>query len=380
MEFSTLVQLLHKYLSGHFKTNPDFLEKLLRHTYYDDIVDVDPFTDLNLSDEALSRAYSGNKQTVLTKKVAQFFMSNYNFELIEEYLADALNVAQTDELESELQASGIDTEYGDKTITQVCGQLLYDSIREIAEKPRGTKKATTKAASVDYMTECGNSLFIEARCQCPNDGCLNPLYKMAGNVSVNEYEVVKIDDKVTVSMDNLIALCPSCAFQYTMVHPDAVVKRMKVIKHQLVNTIEPLNINRDSSLQDDLARAVRKFAELPATTEIDLNYNPVTLDRKIPSDTLLRRRVSSNVSSWFTEIHGILKNVSAETNVNYDLLCSEIKTAWLKIRSDQRAQVDIYNGLTDWVANKINERHDLCEILVSYFIQNCEVFEDADSK
>lgn len=128
------------------------------------------------------------------------------------------------------------------------------------------------------------------------------------------------------------------------------------------------------------SQPVRKFAELPATTEIDLNYNPMTLDRKIPNDTLLRRRVSSNVSSWFTEICSILKNENAETNVNYDLLCSEIKTAWLKLKGDQREQVDIYHGLTDWVASQINERHNLCEILVSYFIQNCEVFDDAESK
>jgi len=65
------------------------------------------------------------------------------------------------------------------------------------------------------------------------------------------------------------------------------------------------------------------------------------------------------------------------TLLKFDLLASEIKTADLKSAGNTEDKIIIFNSMVSWMKSKItNTSKEVCEVMVSYFIQNCEVFDE----
>ena len=59
------------------------------------------------------------------------------------------------------------------------------------------------------------------------------------------------------------------------------------------------------------------------------------------------------------------------------MICSEVKAAYLSIKKMTDDQNIIFNKMVEWLKFKTQEiTNDACEIVISYFIQNCEVFDE----
>lgn len=89
------------------------------------------------------------------------------------------------------------------------------------------------------------------------------------------------------------------------------------------------------------------------------------------------RKVKYNVCTYFNFIKECMKSFSEEKNINFELIAFEVKTAYLKAVQRTENKVMIFNGLVDWLNNKVPEAtKEGCEIVISFFIQNCEVFDE----
>jgi hypothetical protein len=380
LTFSDIVQLLHKYMTGNFKTQADFLEHLLRNSFNEEASAIDPFTDspYNLNEEKLSRAYSGKGKVVLAQRTVRFFVSNFEENKLAEYIDYRLNGEQLDDLDSAIDDSQY--KFEDINTSKKYAKAIYQSLKNIINKKSNKKTIKSANKPDDLMATYGNTLFVESKSKCPNHGCSKFLYKKVHDQIKNDFEITIIDTSNSHTVENLIALCHDCNFHYQFNYSPEIVSQMKDIKQKLTHSFETIDVVKDNKIQLEIERVVRKIATLPMSTTIDLNYNPLFLQKKIPNDIILRQKVHSYVSTWFTDIKDIFKNVSSEGSLHYHSLCSEIKTAWLNLDSENLTQYEIFTALTDWIASKINDRKDLCEIVVSYFIQECEVFEDATAK
>ena len=63
---------------------------------------------------------------------------------------------------------------------------------------------------------------------------------------------------------------------------------------------------------------------------------------------------------------------------SFDIIATEIKTAFLKLESEGYDQNDIYYGIIDWIIKKQilpNSYREAAHVIVSYFVQSCEVFK-----
>ena len=64
---------------------------------------------------------------------------------------------------------------------------------------------------------------------------------------------------------------------------------------------------------------------------------------------------------------------------DFDLIASEVATAYKKLDNGQLSQDEIVNQLAEWIKNKAgvgSKNMRACHIVVAYFIQNCEVFRE----
>lgn len=228
MNFSEIVQLLHKYMTGDYKTNPDFLEKLLRHSYDENNTDIDPFTDKGymLDDEKLSRTYSGSTKGGMTIRLAHFFVSNFEEKKLANYIDEKLKGTQIDDLENEINRIDYDFDSIDTAVR--CSKIIYKSLKNIIEKKSSNKIGRL---SYDLKTLYGNDLFIQEQTKCPNTSCRNRLYEKSSSGKTSyTYSVAIIDDSNAISSDNLIALCPNCYAKYTMEKSPETTEKMREIK------------------------------------------------------------------------------------------------------------------------------------------------------
>lgn len=107
-----------------------------------------------------------------------------------------------------------------------------------------------------------------------------------------------------------------------------------------------------------------------------LNYDAVKVeDKTYKNDFLLIRKNIENVTSYFLFIDEKLKGMAKENRIHYEQLSMQVRMAYLEASKTLVGQAEIYESLVDWLHKKTKQRKESCEIMISYFVQKCEVFD-----
>lgn len=375
MDLSEIIQLLHPYVGSDYNKGQDFLIGLLGSIFDESHSSAANPLD-EITPDTANRIFNGSRK--LKKAFAITFTKSLDIDGCIDFLDENITDGSHSALEQKLVELGIRDE--NLEVTEQLANLLVTALTDIATTTKRKTPSTDKSNTQSFNDEFGRMLFLQEGGKCPNDGCSHLLYKKVRGATIDDYDVVQIDPNLPLSSENAIALCHDCRMIYESSSNTPLISRMRVIKQQLLRAEETLSITKDYGFQDGLERVVRKIANIPANEIVELNYDPVQLKSKIPNDVFLLSKVRSQVANWYLAVNNIFKEVSAEKGLKYKALCSEIRTFWTSLDEDGRSQYEIYTALTDWFANRINDRKDLCEIVVSYFIQECEVFIDASAK
>lgn len=132
-------------------------------------------------------------------------------------------------------------------------------------------------------------------------------------------------------------------------------------------------------IQDDLIELSDEELE-----ELKLNYDPVKVRQKIPGNSLeqrkLLKKVLRNVREYFNLVERSLKNLNKEKVIRQRVFSSQIRNLFIEfdeatINDKPFSQTVIFDKLVDWLHRKTDEDLDVCAIVISYFIQSCEVFD-----
>jgi len=105
----------------------------------------------------------------------------------------------------------------------------------------------------------------------------------------------------------------------------------------------------------------------------ELSLNSLRIDQKIlPENTLLLNKLTTNVLQYYYFIRDAL----SETN-NFECIALDIRKAFLKLEKTCQSQDEIIDELTIWIWEQTGRKSKIaCEIVVSFFVQNCEVFNE----
>ena len=176
--------------------------------------------------------------------------------------------------------------------------------------------------------------------------------------------------------NNLIALCPQCAAQYKNFPSSVAMHRMKEIKKQFLEQAIDRELLSDQKVQEGVRKVVGKIPKMRPNGPVDLNYNPVMLRKKIePDNVSLYLKAQGHVNYYFSIVQETMQQMGCEGELRFKPFCEQVKMNYLDLKEKGRDQVTIYRELTDWLQRGTNEERDYCEIVISYFIQKCEVFD-----
>ncbi|WP_371367623.1 hypothetical protein SRRS_14900 [Sporomusa rhizae] len=181
--------------------------------------------------------------------------------------------------------------------------------------------------------------------------------------------------------ENKIALCKDCHGLYDDdVTKDEYLNLVK-IKRELLSIANAKEVISHQPLEDEIILVINSLSTVDMNTlkEVNLKYNGVKIADKFESNyTILKSKIESYVCSYYFFIREIFQQLEQNDQINFNIIANEIKTSFLKCENEKIDKSDIFNTLVNWLRSKIKARVSLesCEIVVCFFVQNCEVFHE----
>lgn len=156
--------------------------------------------------------------------------------------------------------------------------------------------------------------------------------------------------------------------------------RILKIKKELLETNKVREELATEEIEEELISIIEQMSKI-TDKDIEkaaLKYKGIRVANKIEDEyCLLRRKVAFNVCAYYGFIKENMKILSEQKRLNFDLVASEVKTAYLKAMQNTDDKVLVFNMLVEWINSKIVQASkEACEIMVSFFVQNCEVFDE----
>ena len=104
-------------------------------------------------------------------------------------------------------------------------------------------------------------------------------------------------------------------------------------------------------------------------------YKSLKIDNKIEDKySLLKRKIKHYVSEYYLFIEEQLRNLD-EKEKKFKIIANQINTAYLSCCTEDKD--DVFNNIVNWLNSKdVTLNYDACVIVVSFFVQNCEVFDE----
>ena len=216
----------------------------------------------------------------------------------------------------------------------------------------------------------------EANNHCPYDGCLKPL-RIGLEQSAFDYSIVRINPRITKeTADNLIALCPECGRRYRYEFDEEKQYRLEDIKLRLSTLKEAMDTLTEDKIVAGVERVIGKIPGIPIERIMELNYKPTQVANKMDkTDPALFMKIHTYVSGYYPDVRDLFKQAEIENNFNFEKFCSQVKFKFSDIKNSGLSQGQIFDELVDWLAGATNEDREPCEVIISYFVQKCEVYD-----
>lgn len=377
-EFEVFAQKIATYFQGDLSPE-EFTRTLFEKIY------LNPNGDTLLHDME-SRTlrgyfYGEHNITTLAKKINKDLDSQYFEKFIDTETDDTIK-GLCDAFADE--CPGIDNENFKTKIAERFKEIICNAATTKRKRKKTTElvpqsQETTVVATISpsIKEKYGALLVAEERGVCPNDGCSTPLFVNVGGQLGANYEVTFIDPSVPETrMENLIALCPACHSKYITGRTDEQVQRLLHIKKSLVDDYEAKETVSMQKVEDGIRKVLEKIPKMQAPANIDLNYNPVTLRQKIATDNLmLYLKAKTNVNVYYSAVQDAFTELNAERILRYKPFCLQVRMTYMNLSDMGLSQDEIFEKMVDWLQDATHEDRSSCEVIISYFIQKCEVFD-----
>lgn len=374
MEFKYFFHMMKKRISDGLDV-PDFFKDLIAM-----ITDVtedewgtpkDPST--KLSKESTLRSYA---KRGLSQKFAQSIVYRLKPELFIESLETRDN-AVLEILADDYRA--YDASADKDNVALKLAYCFIDIIKTAAGLVASDELERQKLAKLSFelKQKYGEYLKDEAEGACAFPGC-GRLFAVtdAGHIAYT-YEVAVIDKTKEPKVENLIALCPFCQSAFSFETNRRICKEVQGIKKILIAHKQSMKLLDDLKLEKEIIGVVSKIRNLKEKDLLDPALDPKDIREKLnPDENLaLYRTVKGYVDTYYVTIKEIMINADKRGEIDYDEVQDQMKAIYKRLKKANKTKIEIFNEISEKVHKVCLQEDIYCQIVVSYFIAKCEVFD-----
>lgn len=331
----------------------------------------DPST--KLSKESTLRTYA-------KRGLSQKFAQSIVYRLTPEIFIDSLNgrpVAVLEILADDYKV--VDATADSSNIAAKLADTFMDIIRISAGLVKQTEleKQQQKQSELELRNKYGDYLINEANHVCPFPGCGRSLVITIAGKSTNSYNVGLIDKKKAPTVENLLALCPRCYATNSIDDSSKICKELNGVKKILVGHLQNIQLLDDLPLEKGIVGVISKVKNLKEKQLANASLDPKEIKQKLnPGDNMaLYITVNTYVTTYYVKLRSIMINADKRGEIDYDEVQDQMHAIYKRLKKTKKSKVEIFNEIAQKI-HKVSLQEDIyCQIVVSYFIQSCEVFD-----
>ncbi len=201
---------------------------------------------------------------------------------------------------------------------------------------------------------------------------LNPLPK--------EVELLKNEEKLNSDLDhgnNLICLCNPCHKRYDKDKTIEEYQELLRKKKDILKRKKEHELWSRTSIEKQIFEIIEVLIDQDFEFEDNLGYCPQTIDDKTNDSitVLTKRKIHQNVQDYFFKISAKFKEIDFVEPMTSEIISSQIKLHYLLLKKQGTNQKEIFDAMVAWLQKQTKQdNREASEIIISYFIQNCEIF------
>jgi len=224
---------------------------------------------------------------------------------------------------------------------------------------------------------CGKSLFGE------KNGDSVKLYQVAHiyphSPTPEQLETLKNVPKPDniETFENLITLCSDCHKKQDSHTTYEEYMKLYNLKQKLMKQTKAMDNVSDIPLETQITEILQELKTADIVELQNLSYRPLKVERKINSENrLLREKIKGYVVQYFLFVQNVLGQFDEIGKQKFGKIATEIKLCFQNFEEQKLPQEDIFDGIVNWIKSKTQSQYGItaCEIIVAFFVQNCEVF------
>lgn len=190
-----------------------------------------------------------------------------------------------------------------------------------------------------------------------------------------EDEPVSYAKRIHLSDNEDIIVCVDCERE---MHSLSDAERSQLIsdKHSLERLVTARDAISRHELETQIMEVLEAIHNMDVTEETKLKIEPIKVEKKI-TEKRLKDRVLQDVTQLYDGVNSALDYLSGESRLNVDKFAKCVKRMFEDASETLTSQSEIYYALVDDLFVKCGRKHrTACEVIISYFVQRCEVFNE----
>ena len=257
-----------------------------------------------------------------------------------------------------------------------CAKIALTVISRKAGQKLAAESTAAKIACAAGVANNKDALLMQCAGLCVE--CRTSLMVDKRGDGIPIYEILPIDpDVASYGFDDFAVMCPSCAAKYKHKSSKSDVERIQAEKKAIAGQRDfdglmvPLNLEKElTQLLDD----IKGLGMEHTSHETGNMSNPVPVREKVPDDNVLCREITDSVGSYYSFIAERMRMLEETQRLSFNTLLAQMHSQYLEYEGRGLDQAEVFDHLAEWIAERTSSRPRTASILVSYFVQICEVF------
>lgn len=176
--------------------------------------------------------------------------------------------------------------------------------------------------------------------------------------------------------ENKIALCVDCHQTQDYHTTVEEYNHLLNIKKRCLTQTALHDATNTLGLETEIKQIVSKLSTLSERDFEELNYDPVPIAKKFTNqEILLKSKVVANVLTFYPYIRESFREIDGQNGFNLQVLSEQIRSCFIKMNAISQDKILVFSKIVEWIMHKTQSNSmESCEAIVSFFVQNCEVF------
>lgn len=192
--------------------------------------------------------------------------------------------------------------------------------------------------------------------------------KKEGN-DVNFAKVVRLSET------DEVVLCVECEREIQNASEEVKLALLSE-KHDLEVLMAARDATSRYTIEKQIEQVLREVDLMDVTDDTQLKIEPVKVENKI-TEKRLKERVLFDVRRLYQGVNDALDRLAGENKLNVDKFAKSVKRMYEDASESHISQSAIYNLLVETLFEKTGRKYrEACEIIISYFVQRCKVFDE----